>query len=116
MVPPGDGKSQRAHLPLQALVQHTPSTQKPELQSLGEVQLWPAVRCCPQLPLVQVFGDAHCVVLVQRVGHAAPAHRNGPQSAVPRSAQVPLPSQVEARCKRVAPLQAAAPHTVDGPG
>jgi hypothetical protein len=59
---------QDAHVPLQALSQHTPSTQKPEAHALALLQTWPLLalqvplpsQACPleQLPGTSVPGGA----------------------------------------------------------
>jgi hypothetical protein len=57
---------QDTHGPLHATLQHTPSTQKPEAQSLLFSQDAP-LELLPQLPAAHVWPFAHWASLVQRV-------------------------------------------------
>jgi hypothetical protein len=54
--------------PVQAVAQHAPCAQIPELQSTSTPQLAP-IGFLPQLPLLQVLGAMQSVLAVQVVRH-----------------------------------------------
>lgn len=64
------GRLQRSQLPVQALVQHTPSAQKVELHSTLDWQAAPSCLRAAHWPLpLQYRPWAHCRGVVQVVGH-----------------------------------------------
>src|SRR5512143_3492511 len=86
------------HVPLHALSQHTPSTQKPLEHSLDFVA-WhtaPLGFFVVQLPLAvsQYSVLLHCASLRQSEAHAVAWHASGVHVTVPLSWQLPAPSQV----------------------
>ena len=63
---------QASQLPSQALLQHTPSTQKSELQSPFAVQDCPFASAWTQFPPLQKYPAAHAWEPVQDVGQRFP--------------------------------------------
>ncbi|SRR6266540_1774887 len=72
--PIADDSAQVLHDPVHALSQHTPSTQKPLVQSPAAVHTWPLL-LVPQLPLWHVRGATHSASLVQWLIHAPSTQR-----------------------------------------
>jgi hypothetical protein len=94
----GPGRAHDLHVPVHALPQHTPCSQKPEAHSGGLAQLTPMPFNTHALPL-QIAGATHSLGVVlgaQLVLHATPplsqVNRPG-QAAVVEVWQVPAPSQ-----------------------
>jgi hypothetical protein len=75
-VPPVVGRLQRSQLPEQALLQHTPSAQKPDWHCVLAVQATPWARKSSHEPLSQKRPVEQLRVEVQVVGHApfTPSH------------------------------------------
>jgi hypothetical protein len=110
------GNAHDLHVPRQALAQQTPCSQKPVAHSLSAPQPTPLALSTQAVPL-QTAGDTQSVELVAGVQLVlqtplAVSHASRPgQVPVVAGEQVPAPSQV--RCVvKVAPVQAAATHTV----
>ena len=101
-----------AHVPVQAVEQHTPCSQKFELHWFAVVHAAP-FGSLPQLMLTQLFGDTQSVaVLVHVVLHAvADPHWYGSHSALVTDRQMPAPSQVRAGVS-VEPTHVPATHCV----
>jgi hypothetical protein len=66
-------RAQKRHSPAQASLQHTPSAQKPDLQSSAVAQAWPRPRF-PQLPLAHVAGATQSASVAQSCRQLVPAH------------------------------------------
>lgn len=97
---PGElGKLQNLQLPVQALSQQTPSTQKVDLHSLAAAHAWPGP-FLPQLPdgpgLAQVFGLAQSALEAHVALHAFPEQMYGKQVIGVPMMQVPVPLHVPA--------------------
>jgi hypothetical protein len=98
--------------PVQALLQQTPSTQKPEAHWLASLQ-GAAVCRLPQLPFThlmfaaQSLSEAHCV----RQALVAASQLNGEQILAGPVTQLPAPSQTRTPCTD-APLHEPAWQTV----
>jgi hypothetical protein len=69
-VPTSPPTSQASHWPLQALLQHTPSTQKPEPHSAALLQVSPGVFTPTHAPLTHTSPLAHWLAPVHWVRHA----------------------------------------------
>ena len=82
-------------IPVHVLPQQTPCSQKPELHSAAPLQA-ALIGFRPQLPLLQVFGDAQSALVEQVVRHAADPHAKGAQLDDVAVWQVPVPLQVRA--------------------
>jgi hypothetical protein len=72
-VPFAEGSAQLLHAPVQASLQHTPSTQKPDAQSAFAVQAAPGT-FGPQLWLTQAMLGAQSAFELHVVLHAPAAH------------------------------------------
>jgi hypothetical protein len=98
-------------VPVQAPMQQTPCSQKPELHCAGALQVDPT-GSRPQLVPVQVLGDAQSAVVVQVVRQAPPVPQaKGAQLDAVTVWQVPVPLQVRA-CVKVVPVQVGIAHCV----
>jgi hypothetical protein len=76
------GTAHDLQFPEQAVEQHVPCAQNPELQSALPLQVAPT-GFFPQLPFMQVAGDAQSLFVVQVVAHCpVGAHMNGAQEVV----------------------------------
>ncbi len=93
---------QLTQAPVQALLQQTPSTQKPDAHWLASVQLVPVI-CLPQLPLRHLIPGAQSPSDAQRVTQAlaAVSQPNGAQIFTAPATQLPAPSHV-----RIPPTEA----------
>jgi len=92
------------------LLQHTPSTQKPEAQSAALLQTPPS--CLgPQLWLTQAMPAVQSASLMHVGLQAPPAQRNGVQSRRPGGLHVPRPSHVPGVLRR-SPAQEGSTQTV----
>jgi hypothetical protein len=100
-------------VPVQVVAQQTPCAQWAELHSVSPPHAAP-IGFRPQLPLLQVFGDAQSVFVEQVVLHAPVPHAKGAQLDDVAVWQVPVPLQVLAGVKLV-PEQVAATHCVPAP-
>ena len=91
------GSLQLSHWPLQALLQHTPSTQFPFEHSAGAAQVAPSAFFPWQMPAaVQKLPAAHGWVALHESRHrVALAHWVLRQAIVAGATQPPLPSQVD---------------------
>ena len=85
---------QDSQTPSQALSQQTPSTQKPESQSLGPLGHAPPIISRPQLPFTHWRPLTQSVSLAQleRQLLAPGLHENGAQTNVAPALQFPAPS------------------------
>ena len=101
-----------AQLPVHAVVQQTPCSQKFELHWLSAAHVAPT-GSLPQLMLMQLLGATQSVAaVVQLVLHAvADAHWYGSHSELVTVRHAPMPSQVRAGI-RVDPVQLPATHCV----
>jgi hypothetical protein len=105
------GRLQAWQAPAQALLQHTPSTQLLEVQSLPMAHAAPLSSFSPQRPVVRLqVTPMHWVFPVQAIRHEVPfAQANAPgQGAAVAAVQVPVPSQVRAGVRLPAAQIAAA--------
>lgn len=100
------GNAQNWHLPVQAVLQQTPSAQKPLRHSAPFEHVWPGP-FFPQLPPWHVLGATHSELLPQDPRQAASAQVYGAQLIGEPVMHVPAPSQMLAGIN-VAPEQAAA--------
>jgi hypothetical protein len=81
-------------VPPQALLQQTPSTQKPLAQSPAVLHATPFCSCGTHRPAAQWLPAVQSLFEPQLVAHAAVAHMNAPQELVPGVWQTPRPLQV----------------------
>ena len=106
-VPSEPARLQAAHAPVQALLQQTLFTQKPEAQALDIVQVAP-IGSLPQVSGVpmQVDGAVQSVLTVHAVLQTlfVVSQANGSHSDVVTVLQLPAPSQVRAGVS-VSPVQ-----------
>jgi hypothetical protein len=102
---------QDMHVPVQPLLQQTPDTQNPELQSAPAPHEAP-MGLSPQLMLRHMFGETHWVLSVQVVLHALAPHTNGEQVVSMTVRQTPDPSHDRAGVS-VEPVQAAGAQVVE---
>jgi hypothetical protein len=105
--------AQLRHAPPQASLQHTPSTQNPDAQSVAIVHAPPIVRL-PQLPFWHAMPGAQSAFVLQIVLQAPDAQAYGGQSCTPGGLHVPCPSHVPGVLRRV-PAHDGCTHTVSGP-
>jgi hypothetical protein len=84
--------AQYMHEPVQAVSQHTPSTQLPSSQSAADLQAWPMGRL-PQLPFEHVLLGEQSALVAQLSLHWLPAHRYGAHATGAPAMQLPAPSQ-----------------------
>jgi hypothetical protein len=106
------GEAQVRQVPVQASLQHTPSTQLPFWQSVPAVQSWPSTSFDPQLLFTQGWPSSQSASVAQTDGQSPLTQRKFPQSLDCGAVQVPSPSQVRAPFMVVAAGQVAEPHTV----
>jgi len=99
--------------PVQVVWQQTPCAQWAELHSVSPPQVAP-IGLRPQLPPLQVLGDAQSADVEQVVLQAFVPHANGVQLDEVAVWQMPLPLQVRAGVN-VVPEQVAATHWVPAP-
>jgi hypothetical protein len=110
-VPTVPVKPHDRQIPMQAVAQQTPCSQKPELHSPAAPHVAP-IGFLPQLPEMQVFGLVQSALVVQVVRHAAVALQTyGSQVDSDVVWQVPVPLHVRAG-ENVDPVQLAVWHTV----
>jgi hypothetical protein len=81
---------------LQAVLQHTPSTQLPERHWVAEVQAMPLGMRATHMPSRQKLPIAHSTSVSQLVRHAVDEQAKRPQSRERAGEQAPRPSQVAA--------------------
>jgi hypothetical protein len=110
-LPRASGLAQKVHLPVQALSQQTPSTQKLEAHWLLAVQSWPSP-LGPQLPFTQALGGMHLSLPVQLLRQAPASQVEGAQESATPCTQVPSPSQRPAGVNLSLPSQLASLQTV----
>jgi hypothetical protein len=111
-VPRRPGRAQDTQPPEQATLQHTPSAQKPEAQSVLALQLAPFI-FLPQLLFTHCWPPAHWLVCVH-VSKQAPvvgSHENGAQMIVGPGLQRPRPSHERAPTT-ASPSHMPFPHSV----
>ncbi len=79
------GRLQASHEPLQAVLQHTPSTHWPLAHWLLAPQVAPGVLRSTHVPLAQYWLLAHCESAVQALGQRGevPLHTYGAQEGLP---------------------------------
>lgn len=113
-VPFEGARSHLRQLPVQSVLQQTPSTQKPEAQSVSALQAAPGAPPMTHVPATHEAPCAQPVEVVQAVVQAPPApHKPGVQAGAPglplgAAVQVPaLPGRLHASH---APLQAVLQH------
>jgi hypothetical protein len=95
-VPALPGTAHDRQVPVQAVAQQIPCSQKPELHSLALPQV-PPNGFLPQLPLTQLFGATQSPSLLQTLRQAPSVpHWKGAQFCPGAVTQVPLPSQRDA--------------------
>ena len=87
-------------IPVQAVWQQTPCSQKFERHSALLVQMAPG-GLRPQRPFAQVAGDRQSASAVQVALQAAVPQRYGKQDIVPGTTQVPAPSQLDSAVNRL---------------
>jgi len=110
-VPTEPARLQVVQVPVQALLQQTPPTQKPDWQALGVAQAWPTASF-PQLAAAQVAGAVQSLLAAQVVLHTPFVPQpQGSHRVEVTVLQLPVPSQVRAGVA-TSPTQVAAPHTV----
>jgi hypothetical protein len=107
------GRVQLRHAPVQALSQHTPSTQFPLMQSAFALHALPSL-ILPHDLLMQACPASHSLSARHEVLHSPATHRLGLQLATPGGLHVPTPSQTPARLRRTAPAQVGMTQTVLG--
>jgi hypothetical protein len=100
-------------VPVQAVAQQKPCAQKPELHSASAAHA-ALIGLRPQLPLLQVLGDAQSAAVVHDILHALLPHAYGAQLDEVAVWQVPVPLQVRAGVN-VVPEQVGATHCVPAP-
>jgi hypothetical protein len=86
-------------IPLHALLQHRPSTQKPEVQSVATVQVWPSADFAPHwwVTVLQRVPVVQSALVAQLVPHCIPLRQVYPPHEVTTGAgQLPLPSHAAA--------------------
>jgi hypothetical protein len=88
--PRASGLAQKEHLPVQALSQQTPSTQKPEAHSVPVLQSWPGP-FGPQLPATQFAGAWQLSARVQLFRQESTSQVEGLQSIGTPGSQTPSP-------------------------
>jgi hypothetical protein len=108
-----DGLLQVWQVPSQALMQHTPSAQKP-LSHSGPVVHGRPIGTLPQLLLTQVLPFAHWLLLLQTRTHWLFSHLDGLHGRATPFTQVPSPSQTPAGIHSLSFLHAASSQTVSG--
>ena len=93
-VPTAPGSVHAVQVPVQALLQQTPLTQKPDRQALPVAQGWPKFSL-PQLPAAQVAGAVQSVLAVQVVLQAPfVPHPQGSHKVDVTVLQLPAPSHM----------------------
>lgn len=92
----------------QAVLQHTPSVQKPLWHWMAAVHAAPFTFKPHELFTEQVLGATQSVSLVQVVSQAPALHTKSPQSWLVGVTQVPLPSHFEVGVAEAAAAQTAA--------
>jgi hypothetical protein len=108
---PGEvGSAQDWQVPVQAVVQQTPSTQKLLAHSLGAAH-WAPGGFGPQVLLMQAVPVSQSATVSHTFVQTPSAQRKGWQSCTPGGRQVPSPSQVPAVLRRL-PVQDEARHCV----
>ncbi len=104
------GFAQKVHLPVQALSQQTPSTQKLEAHSLACSQSWP-LPLGPQLPDTQLAGFWHLSLAVQLLRQLPASQVDGRQVTGRPGWQTPSPSHRPAGTNSSLPRQAGGMQT-----
>ena len=102
--------AQDRQVPVQAVPQQMPCSQKPELHSPAPPQAAP-IGFRPQLLVLQTLGDAQSVAVEHVVLHAPVPQAYGAQLDVVAAWQVPVPLQLRAFVN-VVPVHVAAAHCV----
>ena len=105
------GAAQVWQVPPHAVLQQTPSTQNPLMQSPPTAQAVPLFSCGTQWPAAQWLPAVQSAFDPQLVAHDAAPHMYAPQSEVAGVWQTPAPLQVLAGVN-VVPLHIAAAQTV----
>jgi hypothetical protein len=98
------GSEQVWQLPVQAVPQQTPSTQKPERHWSLLVQSWPSPNF-PQLPLTQRLGAVHSASVVQLIRQLRWSQDDGAQEMPTPTMHAPSPSQTLAGIRLSRPSQ-----------
>jgi len=115
-VPTLPAELQTAQPPVHAVLQHTPSTQLPEVHWFPAVHAVPSVRFGAHAPVWQKCVAAHCASELQVAGHAvlAPLHENGAQLGLPAlsaGSSVHVPTEPPTLHALHAPVHALSQHT-----
>jgi hypothetical protein len=112
-VPRAAALAQYWQSPVQAVLQQTPSTQKPLMQSVAAAQVWP-LPFLPQLPPWQVAGATHWLLSLQLGLQAVPSQTKGAQSMGVPIMQLPSPSHSLAGISMFVPAQLPTLHGLPG--
>ena len=107
--------SHASHWPVQAELQHTPSTQWPELHSASLKQPVPFATCATHTPAAHQVPAAQSALEAQLPAHEVEPHVYGEQLTVCSAWQAPSPSQWAASVA-VPPVQLASRQSVPAPG
>jgi hypothetical protein len=83
-------------VPVQAVLQQTPSTQLPLVQSAFAAQAVPFASWATQTPAEQKYPATQSVLAVHEVTQAETPHMKAPHELLVTVRQVPVPSQVRA--------------------
>jgi hypothetical protein len=110
-LPSVDASVQLRQAPVQAVSQHTPSTQCPLMQSAFATHALPSL-ILPHDVLMQACPGSQSESTMQEILHSPPEHRFGLQLATPGGLQVPAPSQTAGRLRRTAPVHVGMTQTV----
>jgi hypothetical protein len=106
------GAEQLRQAPVQAVLQHTPSTQLPFWQSALATQTCPSTSLEPQLLFTQGWPSLQSESRVQIDGQIPFTQRKNPQSRGSGAVQLLIPSHCRAVFKVVAEVQTAEPQMV----
>src|SRR5262252_1750756 len=105
------GSAQERHVPVQAVPQQIPSSQKPELHSAALPQVAP-IGFLPQLPALQLVGATQSASPAQMTMHLALLPQvNGAHDCAAGATHAPSPSQRDAACS-IVPVQVCDAQTV----
>jgi hypothetical protein len=99
-------------VPLQAVLQQTPSTQLPDWQALAPAHSAPRVSLGTHAPALQNAEATQSVSVPQIVRHAVAPHWKSPHEVLLCVPQAPAPSQLAVECA-VPPLHDAAAQVVE---
>jgi hypothetical protein len=100
-----------SQLPAHAVLQQTPSAQKPDWQPFPEPHAAPFAPLALHVPASHQLPVAHCVSPLQGFVHAVPWHKNGAQS-LPVASIVQRPNPSHTCPFTTLPTQVVPPHAV----